>query len=161
MAGSNLPSPDDQPVKIAEVARDAGVGLATASRALNQTGSVKPATREKVLAVARELGCVARPAMAALASMRQSSRRGQDHLPVAVLTRAINLPDAAGGIARQLSQVNSASGYRFEGFDTLQFADPKLLACRLHHTGSVSGSKDPRPGEARRVGAGKRRRKSK
>jgi len=122
---------------IADVARAAGVGLATASRALNRTGSVKPSTREKVLRTARELGYVARPALAALASMRRSSRRPVEGLPVAVLTRARNLRNTAIGTARQLQQQLGATGYRFEGFDSLEWPNPGKLARRLHHLGFV------------------------
>lgn len=41
---------------LAEVASDAGVSVATAARALGNYGSVKPATRERVLAAADRLG---------------------------------------------------------------------------------------------------------
>lgn len=40
---------------IREVAKKAGVGVGTVSRALNGTGSVAPETKEKIMAIAREL----------------------------------------------------------------------------------------------------------
>jgi LacI family transcriptional regulator len=40
---------------IKDVAREAGVGLGTASRALNETGSVSPESRKRVLAAAKKL----------------------------------------------------------------------------------------------------------
>ena len=40
---------------IKDVAAAAGVGLATVSRVFSGTGSVSPATRDRVLAVAKEL----------------------------------------------------------------------------------------------------------
>ena len=42
-------------LNLADVARRAGVSLATASRALNDAYGVAPATRDRVLAVAEEL----------------------------------------------------------------------------------------------------------
>ena len=42
-------------VKISDVAQAAGVSLATVSRVLSNRGSVKPATREHVLQVVKEL----------------------------------------------------------------------------------------------------------
>ncbi|MBE3559722.1 MAG: LacI family DNA-binding transcriptional regulator [Ktedonobacteraceae bacterium] len=42
------------PISLAEIAARAGVSLATASRALNGKGGVKPGTRERILAIARE-----------------------------------------------------------------------------------------------------------
>ncbi len=48
-------------VTLAEVAREAGVGLATASRALRDSPGVAPATRVKVRAVAQRLEYVASP----------------------------------------------------------------------------------------------------
>ncbi|HEY8348087.1 MAG TPA: LacI family DNA-binding transcriptional regulator [Symbiobacteriaceae bacterium] len=45
-------------VTIKDVAREAGVGLATVSRVLNNSGPVSPETRERVLAAARALGYV-------------------------------------------------------------------------------------------------------
>ena len=48
-------------VTLAEVARHAGVGLATASRALRDAPGVAPATRERVRAVAEQLSFVPSP----------------------------------------------------------------------------------------------------
>ncbi|MFQ6092632.1 MAG: LacI family DNA-binding transcriptional regulator [bacterium] len=42
-------------VTIYDVARKAGVGIGTVSRAVNDSGSISPETKEKILAVAREL----------------------------------------------------------------------------------------------------------
>lgn len=49
------------PINIADVARKAGVSKATVSRALNEPHLVKPATREHILAVVREMGYRANP----------------------------------------------------------------------------------------------------
>lgn len=54
-------------VSLADVARAAGVSLATASRALNNAYGVAPATRQKVLAAAREHDFVPSPEAARLA----------------------------------------------------------------------------------------------
>jgi DNA-binding LacI/PurR family transcriptional regulator len=55
---------------IEDVARGAGVSTATVSRALRGLPNVAPATRERVLSVARQLGYVASPSAASLASGR-------------------------------------------------------------------------------------------
>lgn len=55
---------------IAEVARAAGVSVATVSRALRGISTVNPKTRERVLAAAEELHYVASPTAASLASGR-------------------------------------------------------------------------------------------
>jgi DNA-binding LacI/PurR family transcriptional regulator len=60
---STLPSN----VTLAEVARRAGVGLATASRAMRDAPGVAPRTRQRVLAVAEELSFVASPDASSLA----------------------------------------------------------------------------------------------
>lgn len=57
-------------MNIAEVARAAGVSNATVSRALSGRGSVSPATRERVLAAADELGYVVSQAASTLSSGR-------------------------------------------------------------------------------------------
>jgi len=56
--------------RLAEVARAAGVSLATASRALSEPALVRPATRERVDEAARMLGYVPHGAARALATRR-------------------------------------------------------------------------------------------
>ncbi len=55
------------PVSLSDVARHAGVSLATASRALNDAYGVSPATRDRVVAAAAELDFVASPDASRLA----------------------------------------------------------------------------------------------
>ncbi|MDR0345387.1 MAG: LacI family DNA-binding transcriptional regulator, partial [Nocardiopsaceae bacterium] len=50
------PRPDTRRVTIREVAALAGVSIGTASKALNGQGRLRPETRERVTAAARELG---------------------------------------------------------------------------------------------------------
>jgi len=57
-------------VTIKDVAREAGVSVATVSRAINGQGSVAPAVRERVLAVARALDYIPHQAARALSSRR-------------------------------------------------------------------------------------------
>ena len=47
-----------EPVRLREVAEAAGVTVSTASRALNRPELVRPETRERVMAVAHDLGYV-------------------------------------------------------------------------------------------------------
>ncbi|HWI64497.1 MAG TPA: LacI family DNA-binding transcriptional regulator [Symbiobacteriaceae bacterium] len=56
---------------IRDVAKSAGVGLGTVSRVLNNSGYVKPETRERVLQAAEELGFV--PNMVARSLVRKST----------------------------------------------------------------------------------------
>ncbi|MFC6713704.1 LacI family DNA-binding transcriptional regulator [Branchiibius cervicis] len=63
--------PDAHPLTLADIARLAGVGLATASRALNGAPGVAPATRAKVLAVAEENAFVVSPDASRLAGGAQ------------------------------------------------------------------------------------------
>ncbi len=62
------PAPTTLPgqVNMADIARAAGVSMATTSRALNDLPGVAPATREKVLRAAREFAYVVSPAASAL-----------------------------------------------------------------------------------------------
>jgi DNA-binding LacI/PurR family transcriptional regulator len=60
-------------LSLSDVAREAGVSLATASRALNNAYGIAPATRERVLATARRLDYVVSPDAARLA--RGGTRR--------------------------------------------------------------------------------------
>lgn len=57
-------------VTIKDVAREAGVSVATVSRAINDQGNVAPAVRERVLAVARALDYAPHQAARALSSRR-------------------------------------------------------------------------------------------
>jgi LacI family transcriptional regulator, repressor for deo operon, udp, cdd, tsx, nupC, and nupG len=60
--------PEPQQLSLADIARLAGVSLATASRALNDAYGVAPATRERVQQIADELQYVVSPEAARLAS---------------------------------------------------------------------------------------------
>ena len=62
-------------VTIEDVARAAGVSVATVSRALRGLDNVAQSTREKVEAVAAELDYQANPAAAQLATLRKLKTR--------------------------------------------------------------------------------------
>lgn len=62
--------PPERMSTISDVAREAGVSVATVSRALRGLDRVSPTTREKVLQVARDLDYVASPTATSLASGR-------------------------------------------------------------------------------------------
>jgi DNA-binding LacI/PurR family transcriptional regulator len=59
---------DERPLTLADIARLAGVGAATASRALNEAAGVAPATRRRIQEIARAHGYVISPAAASLAA---------------------------------------------------------------------------------------------
>lgn len=60
----------DRVVTMSDIARAAGVSMATASRALNNAAEVSPATRERVLRVAADLEYVVSPEASGLARRR-------------------------------------------------------------------------------------------
>ena len=74
-------------VTIRDVARRAGVSVATASRALNQTGLVNAQTRERILSVVDELGFAPSPAARRLSLGRT--------LTVGVVVSFLTRPQAA------------------------------------------------------------------
>ena len=74
-------------VTIRDVARRAGVSVATASRALNQTGLVNAQTRERILSVMDELGFAPSPAARRLSLGRT--------LTVGVVVSFLTRPQAA------------------------------------------------------------------
>ncbi len=70
-----------------EVAQAAGVSLGAVSQALNDTGRLKPETRERIRRIAREMGYRPNPLVAALASKRFRQERSGATLPIAYLYR--------------------------------------------------------------------------
>lgn len=74
-------------VSLSDVARHAGVSLATASRALADRPHVAPATRARVLAAATELDYVASPEASRLAGGPRGTGRGRVAVVVPHLTR--------------------------------------------------------------------------
>jgi len=127
---------------IADIARACGLGTSTVSRALNAQARVKPATREKVLAAARELGYRPNPAVAALVGLRERKRSKGDTtpelLPVAVLTRlGANSTDR---VHDRLNRIGTSFGYRFEHFETLDSPETtaRALGRTLHARGFVA-----------------------
>lgn len=70
--GSNIKPRTHLPVA-QDVARRAGVSIATVSRTLNEPGKVRPATRDAVMKAAEELGFVLNGAARALSTRRSST----------------------------------------------------------------------------------------
>ncbi len=60
------PKPPNERVTLPDIARMAGVGLGTASRALRDAPGVSPATRDRVLAVAEQMSYVVSPQASSL-----------------------------------------------------------------------------------------------
>lgn len=75
-----------KPVTLREVARQAGVSVMTASRALRNQANVSPATRDAVLKAAQDLGYRPNPLVSALMSYRRASRVFRDTLTIAFIT---------------------------------------------------------------------------
>jgi DNA-binding LacI/PurR family transcriptional regulator len=88
-------------VTIRDVARRAGVSVATASRALNQKGLVNAQTRERILSVMDELGFAPSPAARRLSLGRT--------LTIGVVVSFLTRPQAAERLAASARSSPTAS----------------------------------------------------
>jgi LacI family transcriptional regulator len=93
---------------ITQVARHAGVGVATVSRVLNGSPAVREQTRQRVLAAIAELGYAPNPAARALSTGRT--------LSVGVVAPFFTRPSVIERL-RGISHVLAGSGYRMVLFD--------------------------------------------
>jgi DNA-binding LacI/PurR family transcriptional regulator len=93
---------------ISEVARHAGVGIATVSRVLNGSPAVRDETRQRVLDAIAELGYAPNPAARALSTGRT--------LSVGVVAPFFTRPSVMQRL-RGISQVLAGAGYRLVLFD--------------------------------------------
>jgi DNA-binding LacI/PurR family transcriptional regulator len=93
---------------IAEVARQAGVGVATVSRVLNGSPAVREQTRQRVLDAIAELGYAPNPAARALSTGRT--------LSVGVVAPFFTRPSVIERV-RGISHVLAGAGYRMVLFD--------------------------------------------
>jgi LacI family transcriptional regulator len=96
--------PDAKTVRLIDIARAAGVSIATASQAMNESGRVAPATRERVLATAARLDY--RPN--ALASSVASGRSNTVGILAENASGAMCMPVLVG-VNRALSEASLAS----------------------------------------------------
>jgi LacI family transcriptional regulator, galactose operon repressor len=93
---------------IAQVARHAGVGVATVSRVMNGSPAVREQTRQRVLAAIAELGYAPNPAARALSTGRT--------LSVGVVAPFFTRPSVIERL-RGISHVLAGTGYRMVLFD--------------------------------------------
>ena len=93
---------------IAQVARHAGVGVATVSRVINGSPAVREQTRQRVLDAIAELGYAPNPAARALSTGRT--------LSVGVVAPFFTRPSVIGRL-RGISHVLAGTGYRMVLFD--------------------------------------------
>lgn len=129
MAGVSLPL---RRVTLKDVAARGGVSAVTVSLALRNRREIPAQTRERLQALAQEMGYVADPAMSALAAYRTQQRVRTDYSTVAVVT---NWPSrdswSEGLVARQLMEGARARaqqlGYVLEHF---WLAQPRLTGRR-------------------------------
>lgn len=111
-----------------DVAQKAGVGLATASRALRDDPSAAEKTRKRVKKAAEELGYKPDPAMSMLIERRWHSRRRQEGLNVAYLYNS-QIP-LKGYYKRQYAKFKAEAethGYSLIAEDLTQFPSPRSL----------------------------------
>lgn len=76
----------DARIRMEDVARAAGVSVATVSRALKDDSRISPTVREAVKAVAVRMGYVPNPLVQSLMSQRRTGREGQAAETIALVT---------------------------------------------------------------------------
>lgn len=117
-------------VTLKDVAEKAGVAYSTASIALRGVGSVKGATRERVLRAVEALGYQANPAAAALAGQRKRARGAARKFGVAVVVDPLAGADrAVAGVCAEADRL----GYGVERVAVETLAEGGLR--RLWHRG--------------------------
>jgi len=123
-------------VTLRDVAKHAGVGLATASRAMRDDPATTVATREKVKGVAAEIGYRPDPAMSRLIERRWSGRRVARGMNVGYL---YNRSGKTGQMGRQqwekFCTVAEAEGYSLIEEDLSEFVSAEKLMQRLRAQG--------------------------
>ncbi|MFF2015815.1 LacI family DNA-binding transcriptional regulator [Paenibacillus sp. NPDC058177] len=123
---------DPKKVTIADVAKKAGVGIATVSRALNNQEGISAATKERILEIIKEMGFSPNTSAQSL-KIRQTS---QIALAVPDIRNAI-IPDIAWAVEQAAKQ----HGYRVVQINTLGNARLELETLReikkLHVDGLV------------------------
>lgn len=122
----------NQKITIEDVAQHAGVGIATVSRAINNTGGISPRTKAKVLAAVEELGFVPNSSAKSL-KVRQTNQI------------ALAVPDVRNAfvpeVAYAVEQAAKHYGYRVVQINTLGNARAELELLRdvkkLHVDGLI------------------------
>ncbi len=89
---------------LSDVARAAGVSVATASLALRGRGRVGQETAHRIRKVADELGYVPNPLLASLATRRFRSQQSIEGTPLAILEFSQNLPRNSAGALSHYSR---------------------------------------------------------
>lgn len=122
----------DQKITIEDVAQHAGVGIATVSRAINNTGGISPRTKARVMAAVEELGFVPNSFAKSL-KVRQTNQI------------ALAVPDVRNAfvpeVAYAVEQAAKHYGYRVVQINTLGNARAELEILRevkkLHVDGLI------------------------
>ena len=78
--------PQSRPATMQDVAQAAGVARSTVSLALRGDRSIPPATRDRILAVAKRMGYRANPLVSALMSALHARRTSHKHTVLAYVT---------------------------------------------------------------------------
>ena len=113
---------------IVDVARKAGVSIATVSRVVNQPSLVRPDTLDRVTSAMTELGYNPNPQAHSLRSGRAKT--------IALLVGDVSAP-FFGALARALSREGQARGYSLVLYDLDHSADRLIsVLSRLHRTES-------------------------
>ncbi|MDR1712230.1 MAG: LacI family transcriptional regulator [Propionibacteriaceae bacterium] len=120
----------DKPVTLAEVAAQAGVSIATASKALNGRDQVRASTKDRVLQSARELGFTPNALAKGLLSGRSGTvglvthdLEGRFSIPILMGVEdafgaektSVFLTDARGDAIRERYQIEALLGRRVDG----------------------------------------------
>ncbi len=126
-------------VSIRDLAKLAGVSIATVSLALRDSHEVAPATREKILSLAREYNYRSHPAVNTLMQQVRSGRRIHDEEVVAFVRTGTDETETAPGPLELLAGTREEAhrlGYRVEVFwGGPSGAKSEQLARVLYHRG--------------------------
>lgn len=117
---------------IHDVAKAAGVSVGTVSRALNERANVAPATREKVLRAAEQLGYRPNKLLAGLASSHFRRKSEREGFPIAMVSWGGKLGKSEEGWARDAAL---RQGFDFHFVDASQAGSGAALSRELFHRG--------------------------
>lgn len=119
-------------VTLADVAREAGVSQGAVSLILRERGRFSAETRERVLAVVKQVGYRPNPYLSAAKTGRFKHQEAGSTVPIALIWKGNPPPaEAASVLADRM-------GYRLDFFDFKDYASPRALGDLLYARGYVA-----------------------
>jgi DNA-binding LacI/PurR family transcriptional regulator len=119
-----------------DIAREAGVDVSTVCLSLNGHPRIPPATRERIVALAQEMGYRPDPALSSIAITRWQGRRDVKGLVIGFLGDAKTESEIEARIQEQGAREQAeALGYGLERFSIRAYPSPEKLARVLRARG--------------------------